>query len=339
MRTVNSEANGWVKTNIKHIHSDAECRPSFWAWRWLQLWKWKMILDRGHKPERIFYKVKAELGDRVIRFRRFRRITHKTALSHRQGFQLQGRTFNGSSLCKFLWGSRRTLTVCPHLQCSFTSSVHLSVTPTTHRGSRPTSFLKYWELMVLQISKHHLCCTPFLDTPPHFLASLQPVIIVAMLQYFSDLNFCLPERNVIRADRQGSKNCRKKGADIAGNFPFNTHHHRDDVAGTLIKLPITDSDIYPLVHPLLWKNWLLLEECHYPALWLDKTHHFLPIHQMISHRPPKKASIKTSGGRRAFSPRENFRAVRVLELWERSCGTVALKTHRDDGSSPWGASS
>lgn len=34
-------------------------------------------------------------------------------------------------------------------------------------------------------------------------------------------------------------------------------------------------------------------------------------------------------------PRENVRAVRVLELLKEA---VALKTHRDDGSSPQGAS-
>lgn len=157
---------------------------------------------------------------------------------------------------------------------------------------------------------------------------------------FSDLNFCLPERNVIRADRQGSKNCRKKGPTLQGTFLFNTHHHRDDVAGTLIKLPITDSDIYPLVHPLLWKNWLLLEECHYPALWLDKTQHFLPIHQMISHRP-KKSIYKNERWQTSFSPPREYQSSQgpwaqrkklwdcgiedTQRWWEFSLGSIRLK--------------
>lgn len=179
-------------------------------------------LTQTIKVTHLFHKVKAELEDHVIRFRRFRRITNKTALSHRQGFQRQGRTFNRSSLYKFLWGSWRTLTVCPHLQCNFTSSVHLSVTPTTHRGSRPTSFLKYWELMVLQISKHHLCCTPFLDILPHFLASLQPVIIVAMLQYSQISTFVCLSATLSELTDKGAKTVEKRGPHCR-ELSFLTH--------------------------------------------------------------------------------------------------------------------
>lgn len=83
----------------------------------------------------------------------------------------------------------------------------------------------------------------------------------------------LGEGSIIITDREGGKKCKNTR---------HSRHHKYNKAGLLIILLITDSDIYPLVHPLLRKNWLLPEECHYLAPKPDERSPLLLIHQMIS---------------------------------------------------------
>lgn len=97
-------------------------------------------------------------------------------------------------------------------------------------------------------------------------------------------------------------------------YPFKkpTHYHRDNVVETVIALLITNSEMSPLVPPLLWKNWLTQDKCHYPVLEPDKRNTFPLIHQRFF--VPKSSSKVAIADE---FPWKNIRAVRVLELLKR----------------------